>query len=127
MASKAIVFFSFTLLLLSLLSQVHSKHNLPLPSGLLIRNYRGSQRGDKAHATPPTEGIFHYDGDENWSLVAAPGTMHLETVGLHEIGHMLGLAHSPVKEAVMFAYTGSNEVRGLHQDDIAGIKALYNW
>ncbi|GKV08603.1 hypothetical protein SLEP1_g20213 [Rubroshorea leprosula] len=53
-----------------------------------------------AHATSPMDGTLHYDGDENWSLEATLGTFHLETVGLHEIGHMLGLAHSQVREAI---------------------------
>ncbi|GLU02009.1 hypothetical protein SLE2022_192820 [Rubroshorea leprosula] len=80
-----------------------------------------------AHATSPMDGTLHYDGDENWSLEATPGTFHLETVGLHEIGHMLGLAHSQVREAIMFGSIGASEVKGLQEDDINGILDLYGW
>jgi hypothetical protein len=48
----------------------------------------------------------------------------LETVLLHENGHVAGLGHSEVGEAVMFAtYHGLD--RQLDQDDIDGITFLY--
>ena len=47
-----------------------------------------------------------------------------ETVFLHENGHVVGLGHSNVVGAVMEAYYGG-ERRELHDDDIAGITALY--
>jgi hypothetical protein len=48
----------------------------------------------------------------------------VETVMLHENGHVLGLAHSSVSAAVMYAYYGGVR-RALHQDDIDGIGSLY--
>jgi hypothetical protein len=46
------------------------------------------------------------------------------TVVLHELGHALGLAHSTVSAAVMYAsYHGYMD--NLHQDDICGIQALF--
>ncbi|KAI3943253.1 hypothetical protein MKW92_032987 [Papaver armeniacum] len=50
--------------------------------------------GTIAHAFSPTNGRFHYDAEENWSTYPARGTMDMETVALHEIGHLLGLGHS---------------------------------
>ncbi|KAL9400206.1 hypothetical protein Peur_009167 [Populus x canadensis] len=47
------------------------------------------------------------------------------TVGLHELGHALGLAHSSIKGVVMWPYTGMNETRVLQDDDVHGIEALY--
>ncbi len=48
----------------------------------------------------------------------------LPTVLLHELGHSLGLDHSPVAGSVMEAsYMGAR--RTLHADDIAGIQAIY--
>lgn len=46
------------------------------------------------------------------------------SVALHEIGHTLGLAHSDVREAVMYAYY-SKQHYDLKQDDINGILQLY--
>jgi len=48
----------------------------------------------------------------------------VQTVLLHELGHVLGLGHSEVTEAVMFAsYQGLRHA--LHPDDECGIQELY--
>ncbi|XP_047969413.1 metalloendoproteinase 3-MMP-like [Salvia hispanica] len=78
-----------------------------------------------AHAFPPTDGRFHYDGDERWSIGSVAGAYDLETVAIHEIGHLLGLGHSSVGEAIMFPSISSGQVKNLHPDDIQGIRALY--
>ncbi|KAJ9683510.1 hypothetical protein PVL29_019191 [Vitis rotundifolia] len=82
--------------------------------------------GILAHAFAPTNGRFHYDADETWSIGAVPNQMDLETVALHEIGHLLGLQHSSVQNAIMFPTISSGVTKGLHDDDIQGIRALYN-
>ena len=59
---------------------------------------------------------------------ATDGTNHydIETVMLHENGHVLGLSHSSYSQAVMYtSYHGV--LRVLHSDDIAGISSLYPW
>ena len=83
-----------------------------------------------AHAfyPPPCGGSFaghmHFDDAEDWSLTGAGGTVDMETVALHEIGHLLGLAHSSDPNAIMYpTYTGV--MRSLGQDDVAGIRRLY--
>lgn len=80
-----------------------------------------------------------------WSVSAAgePGRVDLESVALHELGHLLGLSHSALGEtelqaggtrrvtasgAVMFPIamsSGTIAERVLHADDIAGISDLY--
>jgi predicted Zn-dependent protease len=79
-----------------------------------------------AHAFAPTNGRFHYDADERWSVGAVPNAFDLETVALHEIGHLLGLGHSSVQGAIMFPSIAPGGTKGLHKDDIDGIKVLYN-
>ncbi|EOY32555.1 Matrixin family protein, putative [Theobroma cacao] len=82
--------------------------------------------GTLAHAFAPTNGRFHYDADEQWSVSVTPGAYHLETIALHEIGHLLGLHHSSVEGAIMYPTFMAGESKGLHGDDIQGIRALYN-
>lgn len=45
---------------------------------------------------------------------------------VHEIGHALGLSHSGVESAVMFAYYEGN-IRAIHSDDKMGVHNIYGW
>jgi hypothetical protein len=69
-------------------------------------------------------GECHFDDAETWSLTGSGGTFDLETVALHEIGHLLGLEHSSVSGSVMFPSYGGVR-RALTQDDLDGIRRLY--
>src|SRR5688500_5448498 len=80
-----------------------------------------------------------------WSVSASgtPGRVDLESVALHELGHLLGLSHSAIGEtertgsgnrrvtasgSVMFPIamsSGTIAERVLHADDIAGMSDLY--
>jgi len=83
-----------------------------------------------AHAfyPPPCGGSHagecHFDDAEIWSVTGAGGTFDLETVALHEIGHLLGLDHSGVAGSVMFPSYGGVR-RAPTQDDVDGIRLLY--
>jgi hypothetical protein len=58
-----------------------------------------------------------------WTTGSGSG-YDVETVLLHEIGHTLGLDHSSVSAAVMYAtYAGVR--RSLHEDDKRGVTYLY--
>ncbi|KAF8370069.1 hypothetical protein HHK36_031901 [Tetracentron sinense] len=82
--------------------------------------------GTLAHAYAPTDGRFHYDADESWSTNPSQGVMDLESVAVHEIGHLLGLGHSSVQGAIMFPSISPGVTkRQLHGDDIQGIRTLY--
>ncbi|KAI5567433.1 hypothetical protein BDE02_13G090400 [Populus trichocarpa] len=79
-----------------------------------------------AHAFSPENGRFHYDADEKWSTNPAMDQIDLESVAVHEIGHLLGLAHSSDSNAVMYpSIAAGTKKRNLAQDDIDGIHALY--
>lgn len=81
--------------------------------------------GTIAHAFAPTRGWFHYDADEQYAVGAVQGAFDLKTVAIHEIGHLLGLGHSQVPEAIMYPSISQGVTKGLYQDDIQGINALY--
>ncbi|GER47401.1 matrix metalloproteinase [Striga asiatica] len=82
-------------------------------------------RGGLAHSFPPPNGRIHFDAAQNWSHNGDRNAFDVETVGLHELGHVLGLDHSNVQLAVMHAIIAPGERKHLHEDDIKGIKALY--
>ncbi len=94
-----------------------------------------------AHAfyPPPNNGInagdVHFDDSETWTLSLNPSQseVDLRSVLLHELGHSLGLNHSRLNSAVMYAYFdyGSKKYE-LTRDDINGIRRVYgnaqqNW
>ncbi len=86
--------------------------------------------GVLAHAyyPPPGGGALagdtHFDEAETWSVNLPASGIDLVTVAGHEFGHALGLAHSQVNGALMYAYYGGPH-RKVEADDIAGIQALY--
>ena len=45
---------------------------------------------------------------------------------VHEIGHALGMSHSGVESAIMFAYYDGT-IRPIHPDDKMGVHSIYGW
>lgn len=85
--------------------------------------------GVLGHAFAPPDGRFHLDEDEEWAIDGRnlnATSFDMETVVMHEIGHVLGLAHSSVAAAVMYPTVpmGKKKVE-LDNDDIDGIQSLY--
>jgi hypothetical protein len=70
---------------------------------------------------------LHFDDQEHkWVDGAVANSFDIETVALHEMGHILGLAHSNVGGAVMYPYVSANYLkRSLTDDDKQGIRNLY--
>ncbi|KAI3450007.1 hypothetical protein Pfo_006672 [Paulownia fortunei] len=83
--------------------------------------------GILAHAFAPSDGRLHYDEDERWVDGVTAGAFDLQTIGLHELGHVLGLGHTRDGGAIMYPYLGNGFRKGLGQDDINGIRALYQF
>ncbi|KAJ7943581.1 putative Metalloendoproteinase 1 [Quillaja saponaria] len=88
--------------------------------------------GTLAHAFSPPSGRFHLDGAEDWvvsgdaSTSSLPSAVDLESVAVHEIGHLLGLGHSSVEDAIMYPTISSRSRKvELVNDDIQGIQKLY--
>lgn len=88
--------------------------------------------GTLAHAFSPPSGRLHLDLDENWvisgdiSTSSTTTAVDLESVAVHEIGHLLGLGHSSVEGAIMYPTISSGTKRvELASDDIQGIQVLY--
>lgn len=79
-----------------------------------------------AHTFAPPDGRIHFDRNQNWSSKGETNAYDIQTVGLHDLGHALGLGHRNEK-AVMFPLVEPGEVKGLHEDDVEGIKFLYNF
>jgi hypothetical protein len=52
---------------------------------------------------------------------------YIEDIAAHEFGHALGLGHSTISGTTMYPSTSScnQSPRSLHNDDIAGVRALY--
>ncbi|KAE8692349.1 Metalloendoproteinase 1 [Hibiscus syriacus] len=88
--------------------------------------------GTLAHAFSPTSGRLHLDGEENWvvsgdvTTAPLPTAVDLESVAVHEIGHLLGLGHSSVEDAIMYPSISSRTRKvELANDDIEGVQLLY--
>ncbi|KAL6608319.1 hypothetical protein ACP70R_041382 [Stipagrostis hirtigluma subsp. patula] len=85
--------------------------------------------GALAHAWGPNDGRVHVDAAEQWTAAnsddAVEAAFDLETVVAHEIGHVLGLNHSSLPEAVMYPYIKPGETKELADADVEGVQLLY--
>ncbi|CAL1357906.1 unnamed protein product [Linum trigynum] len=81
--------------------------------------------GSLAHSSPPESGLLHFDSEETWAVGSVQKAFDVETVALHEIGHILGLMHSSVPTAIMYPAVGDGVTKKLSRDDVHGFRALY--
>ncbi|XP_017636934.1 metalloendoproteinase 2-MMP-like [Gossypium arboreum] len=108
-----------------------------LTADVKISFYSGDHRDEEpfdgvlgilAHAFSPPSRRFHLDADENWIVSgdvmrsAVLSAVDLKTVAIHEIGHLLGLGHSSVEDAIMYpTITSRTRKVELANDDIERI------
>jgi hypothetical protein len=71
--------------------------------------------------------LFNRNFDWSIAVDGEPGKADLQSIATHEIGHLLGLDHTPPPDATMFwsAVEGETHKRSLAADDIQGICFLY--
>ena len=80
-----------------------------------------------AFLPPPADGgtdagdIF-FNSSQSWQVNGS--AYDLETVAIHELGHALGMSHSAITTADMYAYYNSSKQQ-LTSDDTAGIQSIY--
>lgn len=68
------------------------------------------------------------NGDDfSWTTSSAGGETDVQSIAAHEAGHYLGLGHTNVTDATMFATVDQGETskRTLDADDIAGAQHIY--
>ncbi|KAK3702239.1 hypothetical protein QZH41_005401 [Actinostola sp. cb2023] len=82
--------------------------------------------GVLAHAYAPRDGRIHFDENEWWSAYenSSPFKVALPQTATHEIGHALGLSHSDEYYSMMYP-SCCQSTADLHQDDIDGIRKIY--
>lgn len=71
--------------------------------------------------------VVHFDVEEHsWADGAYPRHYDIRSVALHEVGHTLGLTHSPRPEDVMFCqFFVDRERRALTDNDVDRLRRIY--
>lgn len=73
------------------------------------------------------DGDIAFNSSEPWSVSGAASTIDVRAVALHEVGHFFGLAHSMIRDAVMWPFLSGNitAARTPKPDDVAYASFYY--
>lgn len=93
-------------------------HAFDGPLGVLAHGYYPPVNGDTA------AGDIHFDEAESWKLGWGGPGFNIYQVLSHELGHALGLDHSPVPNSLMNPFY-TESFQGPQADDIAGMQYIY--
>lgn len=67
-----------------------------------------------------------FDDAETWIVgLADKPAINLRSIAVHEIGHALGLKHSPDRQSIMYENYSDRDDHQLSEEDILNIQALY--
>src|SRR5262249_24546306 len=81
--------------------------------------------------TYPAGSIFDadiaFDSGVPLAVSGDPGTLDIQAIALHEVGHFLGLCHSAIRRAVMFPFIRDDVLtaRQPSPDDVAWVSSFY--
>lgn len=93
-----------------------------IPTALAYANYPPGCAGESTKLPRKVNFVDTYI----WTIGTAANNWDIESVALHEIGHIVGLDHSKVSGSVMWESIPSNfTLRTLTTDDVNGYKSLY--
>lgn len=72
--------------------------------------------------------ILYNGSDFQFTTSQEVGAFDIQDVGVHELGHFLGLDHSGHAGASMYPYVDSTVIlhRSLSVDDVAGVRSIYS-
>lgn len=73
------------------------------------------------------DGDIVFNSGVEWSISGDNGSNDIRAIAIHEIGHMLGLSHSAIEDALMWPFANSIVAAGrtLAVDDIAYVSSFY--
>lgn len=111
-----------------------TQYGMSTGDGVATVGFGTATAGALAHATWSYDGsgIVDFDvvlGDDraSWSTSPGGGQADVWATTTHEVGHGIGLGHTPDTNASMYQaiFLGSTHQRDPNSDDIAGIEQLY--